>query len=182
MGRYHTFTEGSRVYFITSTIVEWTYVFTEQKYFETIVASLRYCQENKGLDLIGYVIMLNHIHWISHTDSNTQLSDVMRDFKRFTSRQLSKLLKEDNKRLPLYIFRKAAAGRRDNPEFKVWQEGFHPQQIFSMEMLRQKLTYMHNNPVRKGFVERPEHWFYSSARNYILQDHSTIKIDIDRWY
>ena len=49
---------------------------------------------------------------------------------------------------------------------QVWQEGFHPQQLYSEDVLRQKVDYLHHNPVRAGLVERPEDWFYSSARNY----------------
>ena len=51
--------------------------------------------------------------------------------------------------------------------YQLWQEGSHPQQIASEEMMIQKLEYMHNNPVRRGYVDAPEHWRYSSARNYL---------------
>jgi hypothetical protein len=49
---------------------------------------------------------------------------------------------------------------------KVWQEGFHPEQIESVEMMHQKIDYIHNNPVKPGYVDEPVHWRYSSARNY----------------
>jgi len=42
------------------------------------------------------------------------------------------------------------------------------------EKLFQKIEYIHHNPVRKGFVEDPENWTYSSARNYITDDDSII--------
>ena len=48
----------------------------------------------------------------------------------------------------------------------MWQEGFHPQQIISEDMLHQKVNYLHHNPVRIGVVEQPEDWVYSSARDY----------------
>jgi lipopolysaccharide export system protein LptC len=63
---------------------------------------------------------------------------------------------------------------------KVWQEGYHPKAILSEKMFNQKLEYIHNNPILKGFVEKPEYWKYSSARNYMNDDHSIIKLDIDR--
>jgi REP element-mobilizing transposase RayT len=182
MSRYRVFEEGSRFYFTTSTIVEWTHIFTEKRYFDLIIDSLKYCQQHKGLELVGYVIMLNHLHLITYTEEGVQLSYVMGDFKKFTSKKITKQLRQDNRKLPLYIFRKAAERSRENQEYKVWEDGFHPQQIFSLEMLRQKLDYLHVNPVRKGFVERPEHWLYSSARNYVLGDHSVIRINIDLWW
>ncbi len=60
----------------------------------------------------------------------------------------------------------------------MWQDAYHPQVIYTDDVCRQKLQYMHDNPVRKGFVERPESWFYSSARNYILNDCSVLKIEL----
>lgn len=48
----------------------------------------------------------------------------------------------------------------------MWQEGSHPEVIQGMSMMRQKVTYIHNNPVKRGYVDEPCHWRYSSARNY----------------
>lgn len=77
----------------------------------------------------------------------------------------------------LAVFRAAAAEEGRGNKYKVWQEGFHPIAIDSEEFFHQKLNYLHDNPVRKGFVERPEHWMYSSARNYLLGDHSIISVE-----
>jgi hypothetical protein len=62
-------------------------------------------------------------------------------------------------------------------KYKVWQEGFHPIGIDTAKFFQEKLEYLHNNPVRKGFVEEPEQWRYSSARNYLLDDHSIITVE-----
>ena len=50
--------------------------------------------------------------------------------------------------------------------YQVWEEGSHPQLIGSEAVMRQKLEYIHQNPVKRGYVELPEHWRYSSARDY----------------
>jgi hypothetical protein len=50
--------------------------------------------------------------------------------------------------------------------FQLWQEGSHPKIIESESILRQKLEYIHQNPVKRGYVSDPTHWRYSSARNY----------------
>jgi hypothetical protein len=50
--------------------------------------------------------------------------------------------------------------------YQLWQEGYHPQQIQSDEMMLQKLEYIHNNPVCRGYVEDAAHWRYSSVSNY----------------
>lgn len=54
--------------------------------------------------------------------------------------------------------------------YQVWQEGSHPQEIQDWDMMRQKLDYIHQNPVARGYVDLPEHWRYSSARNYMGEE------------
>ena len=54
--------------------------------------------------------------------------------------------------------------------YQVWEEGSYPQLIGSEMMMRQKLDYIHQNPVKRGYVDQPEHWRYSSARNYAGQE------------
>ena len=51
-------------------------------------------------------------------------------------------------------------------EHQLWQEGSHPQIIETVDMMWQKLEYIHNNPLRRGYVDDPVHWRYSSARSY----------------
>jgi len=154
-------------------------VFKEEKYFKIIIESLNYCRKNKGLLLLGYVIMLNHIHLITSNDESTNLSDIMRDFKRHTSKLIAKTFESDNEKLFLYVFKKAAEKQGKGKKYKVWQDHFHPEAIYSEKWLHQKLNYMHNNPVRKGFVANPEDWKFSSARNWTLDDHSVISLDFD---
>ena len=61
--------------------------------------------------------------------------------------------------------------------YQVWQEASHPQLIIDEEMLVQKIEYIHYNPVKRGLVDLPEHWRYSSARNYRHNDQSLISVD-----
>jgi len=55
-------------------------------------------------------------------------------------------------------------------EYQLWQEGSHPQLMATESVLRQKLEYIHQNPVKRGYVDMPEHWRYSSARCYAGMD------------
>ncbi|MDB4793419.1 hypothetical protein OAG63_00120 [Methylacidiphilales bacterium] len=59
------------------------------------------------------------------------------------------------------------AAHKSSSEHQVWQEGVHPQEISSDEMMLQKLEYLHNNPVKRGYVAAPEHWRYSSAHEWL---------------
>ena len=176
MGRYKIIDENG-IYFTTHTIVEWLPVFTEIKYFQIIIESLKYCQTNKGLRIFGYVIMLNHFYLIAQTEIGVKFQDVMRDMKKYTSKAISNELEKDNRKLFLYVFKKAAEKEKGKRKYKIWQDDYQPKILYTDKVCRQKLAYLHRNPERKGFVTKPEDWLYSSARNYFLDDNSIIEID-----
>lgn len=152
------------LYFCTSTIVDWYPIFTNQETFDIIVQSLAYCQNNKGLQIHGYVIMLNHIHLLLSAKNQASISSIMRDFKRYTSVKLRENITYSNNDAT-DLFRSAANDTKSQ-DYKVWQEGFYPIAIESERFFKQKLNYIHDNPVRKGYIPDPIHWLYSSARNY----------------
>ncbi|MET0050199.1 MAG: transposase [Candidatus Thiodiazotropha sp.] len=118
---------------------------------------------NEQLRLYAYVILENHLHMV--VQSQNLPKDIAR-FKSFTARQLIAYLAENRvKRVleQLAFYKKAHKGDR---AFQFWQEGYHPELIQDEDMMRQKIDYIHHNPVKRGYVDRPEHWRYSSARNY----------------
>jgi REP element-mobilizing transposase RayT len=78
-------------HFLTFTIVGWIDIFTRQHYRDIIIDSFKYCQQNKGLQIGGYVIMSNHVHTI-FTATQNNLSDVVRDFKTYTSKAITKAI------------------------------------------------------------------------------------------
>ena len=177
MRKYRIDPETTSYYFCTCTILEWHCVFKDEKYCKVIIDSLNYCREHKGLLLYGLVIMLNHIHLIVSSRENILLSNIIRDFKRHTSKQIAKMLEEYNEKLFLYVFKKAT--ERQKSQIKVWKDEYHPEELFSDKWFRQKMNYLHDNPVRKGFVSSAEDWKYSSARNWLQDDHSVIQLDLN---
>ncbi len=90
----------------------------------------------------------------------------MGDFKSYTASTILRMLEKDNSEFWLSQLRFHKAAYKKDREYQFWQEGSHPQQIYREEMMRQKIGYIHDNPVRKGYVDEPTHWCYSSARNY----------------
>ena len=156
----------TELYFLTATIIEWTPIFTSPKYSDIIIQSLKYCQRAKELRIAGYVIMPNHIHMIVAGTLVHPLSDTMRDFKQFTARKIISKLKDDRRINELMIFQKAAMGNERGNTHKVWIEGNHPILVEEGFMFKEKLIYIHNNPVRAKIVQHPENYLYSSARNY----------------
>lgn len=181
MGRFKVDPSSGCPYFVTCTVMGWVSVLNAAPYFQIIVDSLNYCRQHKGILLNGYVIMPNPLHLILTALLGVDLTSVMRDFKRHTSKAITTQLRSDGYASFLRFFERAgdfAGGRAD---FKVWQDEFRPEELRTQKWLKQKLAYLHNNPVRKGFVDSPEQWRYSSARNYLLDDHSVIAVDFPEW-
>jgi REP element-mobilizing transposase RayT len=77
-------------------------------YFQVIIDNLDFCRIHKGPFLLAYVIMPTHLHLVTGNEGNTTLSDIMRDFRQFTSRNIRKLLEADGRQIFLDIFRRAA--------------------------------------------------------------------------
>ena len=75
-------------YFITITTVGWFDVFTRLSQKYVLIKALQHCQKSKGLEIYAYVIMSSHIHLFCKATDGFILSDVMRDFKKFTSKKI----------------------------------------------------------------------------------------------
>jgi REP element-mobilizing transposase RayT len=114
--------------YLTLTTVGWVDVFTRQCYRDILIDSLKHCQEHKGLVLCGYVVMSKHIHLIAQTQGYN-LSDVLRDFKKFTSKAIIKAVQdgaESGREWLLELFRYYGKRNSDNREFQIWQQDNHP--------------------------------------------------------
>jgi putative transposase len=132
-------------HFITCTVVGWLPVFTRQKYLDIITAALSFCRQEKGLRLHAYVILDNHLHLMVSADN---LSQMIRDFKRHTAKEILAAARQEDKQWLLKQFEFFKSAHKRDSQHQVWQEGFHPQAITTEDMLRQKLDYIHYNPVR----------------------------------
>ncbi|HTW96933.1 MAG TPA: transposase, partial [Candidatus Methylomirabilis sp.] len=166
-------------HFLTLTIIEWIDIFTKPAYFKIIIESLKFCQAKKGLKLFEFVILTNHLHLIAKAKDGRKLSQIISDFKKYTTREILKELQKDNRRYILNLIANSFS-KKIGYENQIWQRENYPEVIISEEFLREKINYIHNNPVKKGCVSLPEHWRYSSARNDILNDSSLIELD-DIW-
>lgn len=163
MGRSrYKFTGSEQPHFMTLTVLHWIPVFTRPDTVNILFESFRYLA-NEGLRIHAYVILENHLHVIAQSG---QLDKDIARFKSFTSRQLLAYLQEKNiKNIleQLTFYKKAHKGDR---VYQFWQEGVHPELIQGEDMMRQKIEYIHQNPVKRGYVDEAVHWRYSSARDY----------------
>lgn len=155
--------EPGKAHFVTATIVEWLPVFNTSTCCDIIVRALEYCRQHKGLKIYAWVILDNHLHAIL---AAPDLSATLRDLKSFTARQILEHLHAGGRDWLLNQLQYYRAAHKAT-QYQIWQEGSHPQVILGDEMMEQKLTYLHHNPVKRGLVASPEHWRYSSAHEWL---------------
>jgi putative transposase len=167
MSRYKIYDQNDLNY-LTLTTVGWIDIFTRQRYRDIVIQSLQYCQSHKGLIICAYVIMSNHIHIIARTEGYA-LSDVLRDFKKFTAQSILKAIQtepESRREWLMYMFQYFARYESPNRAHQIWQQSNHPIALWSQEVIWQKIVYIHQNPIRSGIVDKASDYIYSSARNY----------------
>ena len=162
--RYRIYAQDAP-HFLTCTVLQWLPLFAQPANVEILIESLRFLRAERGFTLYGYVVLENHCHLLA---AAPELNKVISSFKSFTARRIvDRLLARKSPVLDLLAFHKAR--HKVDRQYQVWQEGSHPEQIQGEDMMRQKLEYIHNNPVARGYVDDQLHWRYSSARNYAGQ-------------
>ena len=172
--------EDAQAHFVTFAVVGWVDVFSREYYKEILVNSLKYCQEEKGLVLHAWVIMTNHVHLIMSSQTN-KIEDIVRDFKKYTSKQIITAIQENNsesrKEWMLNIFGYAGKNNNNNTNFQFWKQDYHPIELDSPAKTKDRLDYLHENPVRSGLVWEPWHYKYSSAIDYYTNEHGFLEIE-----
>ena len=169
MSRTYKFRDQSQAYFVSFAVVNWIDLFTRKDYVDILLESLEFCQKNKDLRLHAWLIMPSHLHLIIGTKAYP-MQDILRDFKRHTSsrikQEIRKHPKESRKKWLLKAFVDSGISNSNNHDWQLWQQYNHPVELFNNEMIDTRLDYLHNNPVVAGFVEEPEDYLWSSARDY----------------
>jgi putative transposase len=173
--RYHI--EG-HVYYITTVIYNRLPIFTRPSFITPLYDSLNFYRYNQQFKLLGYVFMPDHIHLIIWPCGEATVSDIMRDYKKFTSTRIIRQAEVEGIDEWTIAFRKAGH-ETERSTNKVWQDSFWDVNIYSESFLRQKLNYVHRNPVRAGLVHKPEDYVYSSYRSYVCEEEWLIEIDRD---
>ncbi|MDA0659079.1 MAG: transposase [Planctomycetota bacterium] len=153
-------------HFMTSTVVAWLPVFSYPEFANVILESWRFLQTQRDIEILAWVILENHIHWIG---VGPKLSRRVSEFKSFTATSILKLIEQNGKMTLLQQFQYFKLKHKVDQQHQFWQEGSHPKMIETEEMMWQKIEYIHNNPLRRGYVDDPVHWRYSSARSYAGQ-------------
>jgi putative transposase len=151
-------------FFVTTSCRNYLHIFDRDTCFRILIQSLQFVGRKFNADYLGYVLMPNHVHFIVYFRKENQLSALMRDFKKFTSGEIRRLVEKDGR----FDILEKLRFHRPNQKFKLWQDRFDDVNIRSRKVLETKLNYIHENPLQEhwNLVESPEKYSYSSAAFY----------------
>lgn len=170
MSRNYKFHNPDGLYFVSFAVVYWLDVFTRNEYKDILVDSLTFCQKGKGMELVAWCIMTNHVHLIFRSANGEKPEKILGDFKRFTSKAVVKAIRENpresRKEFLMEQFGKAASKSSNVNQYQFWRHDNKPIELWSNKVIHQKINYIHQNPVEAGLVFRAEDYVYSSALDY----------------
>ncbi len=155
--------EPTHPHFLTCTILNWLPIFTRKESVDILIQSFKYLQQEDNFKLYAYVILENHIHLVASSDD---IAKSMRSFKSFTAKKILKLLQSENATTLLEQLAFYKKAHKKTATYQIWQEGIQPKLMQSDAMMISKIKYIHDNPVKRGYVDEAVHWRYCSARDY----------------
>lgn len=140
-------------------------ILSDERIAKIIIDNLNFYRDKYQFKLFGYVIMPEHIHLIILPGDKGNISQIMRDFKKYTSIKIIEELKRQGKQNILKVF-EDGVNSLPNRKYKVWEEEFFDRNVFTKNYFLQKLHYIHKNPIVRGLVKRRGDYKYSSYINY----------------
>jgi REP element-mobilizing transposase RayT len=168
MVTWHPDFNPENLYFVTTTAVGRAHIFNGDLIKRILVDGLYHLHAVDRNNLFAFVIMPNHIHLILRCRADDPLKDVVRDFKANTTRLIVRQFTSAGDRPMLKVLSDAVL-RPEKQQYKVWEDGYLAKEVFSPDFLRQKLEYIHNNPLQPQWqlVDEPEDYVWSSAQFYL---------------
>lgn len=163
MSRKYKFKNPEGLYFVTFAVEGWTDVFTRNEYKNILIDNLAYCQKNKGLEIFAWCIMTNHVHLMVRAIDGYLIQDILRDFKKFTSKAILKAIADNSRESRKEWLMKQFSTPDGN---RFWRADNKPIELWSNAVIDQKLNYIHQNPLEEVLVFRAEDYVYSSANDY----------------
>lgn len=169
--------EPNTFHYVTLVTYNRVPVFKNQHACEIFVDTLREVREKYPYKLIGYVIMPDHVHSIINNRSGT-ISDWLCRVRGNSARKILAWLREEQHLVSLKKLELTIPQKR-NHTHAVWQKDPSVIDLWSPKFLRQKLKYLHLNPVRAGLCEHPADWKRSSYRAYLPHKPGEVPIEVD---
>jgi REP element-mobilizing transposase RayT len=169
MSQKYKFKNSEGLYFVSFATVYWIDVFVREEYFGILTESLDFCRKNKGMEIYAWCILPSHVHLIFRAVNNNP-GEVIKELKTYTSKKLQRAIEdhpqESRKAWMLWMMKRAGTKNSNVTNHQFWQQHNHPIELWTPEVIQQKMDYIHNNPVASGFVAEPYYWKYSSAIDY----------------
>jgi putative transposase len=166
------------LYFVTTSAVGHRHLFQRDITKRLMVDILDCMRLRQRLRLYAFVIMPNHMHLIVQCRAKDPLAGVIRDLKKQIADRLIRQHRAEGNRAALEILASVVT-KPAKQRYKVWEDGYQAKDIFTPEFLRQKMTYVHDNPCQPHWqlAECPEDYIWSSARFYALAEPALIPLD-----
>jgi REP element-mobilizing transposase RayT len=179
MTRYRIVQEHT-LYFVTFSVVEWLPIFIDEEPCNIVTSSFNYCHDHKHLRTNAYVIMPTHLHAILFDEDfdSERLNRTLADMRKYTGQQLTRYCLSQLPSCFGSTLRRAAGKDRQH---RLWQGGIHAEAVYTKPFWREKLDYIHANPIRKGLVHDAHHWRFSSAEYWSIGGESDIILTAVDW-
>lgn len=156
-----------KMYFTTSTILNWHHLLKNDNLKQKIIDSLIYLTSNKLIEIYAFVIMPNHLDiiWKMIAINKKEMPNV--SFMKYTGHSFLKELKEKHPKVLPY-FEVNSSTR----EYHFWQRNSFSIELYTSKVIIQKINYIHQNPIQDKWklADLPENYKWSSANFY----HSSI--------
>ena len=168
------------LYFITFTCYKWIQLIGYINGYDIVYGWFNYLK-TQNHDIVGYVIMPNHVHvMISFSKTEKSINKIIGDGKRFMAYEIIKRLEKKGLKDMLKKLEKAVSGNdiKRGKKHEVWEESFAWKFCETEKFANQKLVYMHNNPCteRWKLVVDATKYEHSSARFYISGKHAAYEV------
>jgi putative transposase len=147
------------------------------RFFNDFARTVAETREKHPFKLIGYVIMPNHVHLILNP-VECDISLIGKELKGKSGKRIIDWLKENNYQSSLEKIALPKTQKR-NHSFTVWQKKVTSIDLTSPKFIRQKLNYVHLNPIRAGLCEHPAKWKWSSYHAYLRHEKGEVPIEMD---
>jgi len=179
MSRKRKYNSENHVHFLTGVVNKRMKLFQEHpECCQIFLENLKFYRNRLDFKFLGYVIMPEHYHLLIMPSSKSEISKILMVLKGYSAKKIIEFLRnEDIKFLNKFKLPVNKIKRIKDSRYRVFKPDDYDFNIFTQEKLIEKLNYMHNNPVKRGLVEKPSEYLYSSSKNYELYDDSFIQID-----
>ena len=167
--------DPAHLYFVTATICGWKHLFIQTFYADIVLGSLNWLRQQGRMNLFAFVLMPSHLH-ILIKPIGRAIGNLIQDFGSFTAHEVLRQLKVDRQIALLQFFHEQRRDKRH--QHSIWQD-IQAKNIYSVDFLREKLEYIHNNPLNKEWrlaLTRAD-YKYSSACFYDRSEIPIIPVD-----